>query len=116
MDGWSGIGVFRPHAWFYWFPHGDINPLLTQEQRQQLLEDLRNGNISPKLVNLDACVQAIGPEVTKFFTDNYEPVGLLSIRKRNRWLDLAILPAERQPPSSPLSSPLPELKGKLSTH
>ncbi len=116
MDGWSGIGVFRPHAWFYWFPHGDINPLLTEEQRLQLFEDLRNGKINPKLVNLDACVQAILPEVTEFFMDNYQPVGLLSIRKRSRWLDLAILPDERQPRSSPLSAPLPELQGKLSTH
>ncbi len=103
MDGWSGIGVFRPHAWFYWFPHGDINPLLTEEQRQQLLEDLRSGRISPKLVNLDTSVQSIDPEVTEFFMDNYEPVGLLSIRKRSRWLDLAILPAERQPHSLPPS-------------
>jgi hypothetical protein len=116
MDGWSGIGVFRPHAWFYWFPHGDINPLFTPEQRRGLLEDLRSGKIAPKLVNLDASVQSILPEVTEFFTKNYEPVGLLSIRKRNRWLDLAILPSELQPHSSPVSAPLPELEGKLSSH
>ena len=28
MDGFTGAGMFRPHAWFYFFVHGEIRPLL----------------------------------------------------------------------------------------
>ncbi len=101
MDGWSGIGVFRPHAWFYWFPHGDIHPMLTPDQRQQLLDDLRSGRIAPKLVNLDASVRAISPEVKEFFVKHYEPVGLLSIRRRKCSLDVTSRPDEPPPSSLP---------------
>jgi 4-amino-4-deoxy-L-arabinose transferase-like glycosyltransferase len=91
MDGWEGVGVFRPHAWFYWMVHGEIPPLLTLEQKRQLLEDLHRGRIAPALVNLDGCLRDISPEITTFFEEAYTPVGIGSIRLRKR-LPPATLP------------------------
>lgn len=84
LDGWQGVGVFRPHAYFYWMLHEETRALLTPEQKRQLLEDLRRGTVAPALVNLDAHVSALSPEITAFFKENYAPVGTGHLRVRIR--------------------------------
>jgi hypothetical protein len=84
MDGWKGIGLFRQHAYFYWMLHHEIRGMLSETQKQQLLEDLETGRIDPLLINLDEDLKELSPEITKFILENYEPVGVGDIRKRVR--------------------------------
>jgi hypothetical protein len=82
MDGWQGVGVFRPHAYFYWMLHAEIKAMLTRQQIRQLLEDLRQGRIAPALVNLDNDLWTLSPEITAFLEEAYAPAGIDSIRLR----------------------------------
>ena len=83
MDGWLGIGVFRPHAYFYWMLHEEIREVLSESQKQRLLEDLRSGEIRPYFINLDYDLTDLSPEITRFILKHYQPVGVstLHIRK-----------------------------------
>jgi hypothetical protein len=82
MDGQEGVGVFRPHAYFYWLLDPNIRLILSVEEKQKLLAALRRGSIAPKLVNLDPALQDLSPEITKFFDENYKSVHVGSIRMR----------------------------------
>ena len=43
MDGYHGSGVYRPHAYFFWFlPYNDREGI-SEKEKQQLLEDLIMG-------------------------------------------------------------------------
>lgn len=85
MDGWTGIGLFRPHASFYWMLHEEIRGMLSEHQRDQLLTDLRSGKINPFLVNLDKDLVQLSPEITAYFKEHYQPVDVadLYVRKNN---------------------------------
>jgi hypothetical protein len=75
MDGWSGLGVFRLHAWFYPFVHGEIEPLLSAKDRQQLLLGLDSGRIAPKFVFPNVAMLSISRPVSAFLLSHYHPVG-----------------------------------------
>ncbi|MGH7834472.1 MAG: hypothetical protein ACREQK_12560, partial [Candidatus Binatia bacterium] len=85
MDGQGGVGVFRPHAYFYWLLDPNIRMILDTEEKQKLLAALQRGEIAPKLINLDHALRDLSPEITKFFEESYEPVnvGLIRVRKAN---------------------------------
>ncbi len=98
MDGWQGLGVFRPHAWFYWMLHNEIRAMLTSQQIRQLRDDLRRGKVAPAAVNLDNDLRSLSPEITAFFEEAYAPAGIDSIRLRK----------ERSPAAWPEAAPLLE--------
>jgi len=52
-DGFSGIGVFRPHVYFNWFLNTEILEMMTDEQKRQLLDDFQAGKIAPRYILLD---------------------------------------------------------------
>jgi hypothetical protein len=82
MDGYQGSGVFRPHAYFYWFlPYND-RQRLTAQDKQRLLEALTAGTISPAVIMLDSHLRDVSPAVTAFFVSHYEPVGTGFIWRR----------------------------------
>lgn len=85
MDGQEGVGVFRPHAYFYWLLDPNIRVILSVEEKQKLLAALHRGEIAPKLINFDHALQDLSPEITKFFEENYESVyvGRIRVRKTN---------------------------------
>jgi len=35
MDGWSGLGVFRDHAYYYYFVHKGVRPMMTKKERSE---------------------------------------------------------------------------------
>jgi hypothetical protein len=74
LDGWTGLGVFRPHAFYYSFFHSEVRAMLTDEDRSELLSGLEKGTISPELVFLDRNLRAVSPSVTAFLKTHYEPV------------------------------------------
>jgi hypothetical protein len=75
MDGFTGSGVFRPHAYFYFFPHYGIRTMLTDEDRHELLKDLYSGRIAPKLILFDKNLQDLSPAISAFLEENYQSVG-----------------------------------------
>jgi hypothetical protein len=85
MDGQGGVGVFGPHAYFYWLLDPNIRVILSPEEKLKLLGALQRGEIAPKLINLDDALQDLSPEITRFFEENYEPVdvGRIRVRKTN---------------------------------
>jgi len=90
MDGYQGSGVFRPHAYFFWFlPHNDQRGI-SEKEKQQLVEQLYNGSIAPKLILFDNKLHDFSPGVTKFFENNYEPVGTGVIWRRKRVFQAAV--------------------------
>ena len=57
---------------------------LSEKEKQQLLKDLNNGSIAPKLILFDQNLRDLSPGVTKFFENNYEPVGTGTIWRRKQ--------------------------------
>ena len=82
LDGFSGLGVFRRHAFFYFFLHNEIRPMLEEGDWERLATGLQNGTISPKLVLYDRHLQAVPLELRAFIETHYLPVGHDPIRAR----------------------------------
>jgi len=74
MDGWTGIGVFRPHAYFYWFLHAEILAMMSGEQRDELLTGLQSGTIAPRYILLDDDLMSVSARILWFVSSNYQPV------------------------------------------
>jgi hypothetical protein len=102
LDGFSGLGVFRPHAYFHFFLHDEIRVLLGERGTTRLLSGLRDGAVAPDWVIADADVLALPAELVAFLRASYEPTGSASLWrvKRDlwlddgRWLDLGSLPTD----------------------
>jgi hypothetical protein len=73
FDGFSGVGVFRPHAYFYYFLHDEVRMLLAGRPLGRLLADLRDGAIAPDWVVADADVLALPDDLVAFLRANYVP-------------------------------------------
>ena len=43
LDGFTGLGVFRPHAFFYFSLHDEIRAMLTDEDWAELLKGFQSG-------------------------------------------------------------------------
>lgn len=56
MDGFSGIGVFRPHAYFYWFSDPEIVEMMTDEQ---ILANFQTGKLAPRYIILDSFLDRV---------------------------------------------------------
>lgn len=83
FDGFSGLGLFRPQAFYHPFQHWHTLAIQTDAQRRHLGEALRTGAALPKLVFLDDYLREGAPaEVTRFLEANYSPTGLEPIRAR----------------------------------
>ena len=74
MDGFTGFGVFRPHAYFYWFLHSEIVEMMTHEQRRQLLADFQSGKIAPRYIFLDYFLARVLFPIRWYVWDNYRVV------------------------------------------
>ena len=82
MDGWSGIGVFRPHAFFYWFLHRRLVATLEADVMDNLLAGLKSGYIQPALIIFDDDLRVASPDLNDFVTNNYLSVGVGDIWRR----------------------------------
>ena len=84
LDGFSGTGVFRPSAYFYWALPWNITASLTDKIKQDLLSNLRSGAIAPALILLDRDLDRFSPNIRGFVEQRYEPIGIGHIWKRSR--------------------------------
>lgn len=82
LDGFSGLGVFRPHAWFYFYPNEDIRPLIDYGEVAALVKALQNGRVAPRLAIVDRDLQEVDSDLLLFLKENYEPVGMTEIWER----------------------------------
>jgi hypothetical protein len=83
MDGWKGWGVFRPHAYYYYFIHSEVRAMWTDAQPAEILAGLRSGSIAPKLLFMDGHLSNVSREVTAYFEEHYRPVkGIIWRRKK----------------------------------
>jgi len=71
MDGWEGTGVFRPHAFYYFFLHGEMVDRLPREQVNAYLDALESGRIRPRLIAMDENLVALGSRFLRFVKTNY---------------------------------------------
>jgi len=82
MDGWTGLGVFRPHASFYWFLHVEIRAMLDETTKNEFAANLTSGSMAPKLIFYDEDLQGLSAETAEFFEKRYESTGEGPIRRR----------------------------------
>jgi hypothetical protein len=71
MDGWEGMGVFRPHAFSYFFLHEETLAMLPGAALDGYVGALERGAIRPQLIALDKNLRALGPGFLAFVTAHY---------------------------------------------
>jgi hypothetical protein len=71
MDGWAGMGVFRPHAFFYFFLHEESRAMLPRAHWDTYLDALESGRIRPALIAMDQNLAALGPRFLTFVKRHY---------------------------------------------
>jgi 4-amino-4-deoxy-L-arabinose transferase-like glycosyltransferase len=85
MDGWRGMGVFRPHAFYYYFLHPEIRAMLPKDDLNEFLDGLEAGRIRPKLIVIDSNIQQLSPRFVRYVDDHYtyNVTNGISIRTRD---------------------------------
>jgi 4-amino-4-deoxy-L-arabinose transferase-like glycosyltransferase len=73
MDGFSGVGWFRPHAFFNWMAAPGPLSRISTDDRGRMLARLRGCGDQPKIVILDAHLQLLSPEVATVVAERYSP-------------------------------------------
>jgi len=82
FDGYSGFGVFRPHAFRYWFLHEEVQAMLSEHEKNgALIEALQR--VQPLFVVRDQYVDALPAAVRTYLDTHYEatPFSDIKIRK-----------------------------------
>ena len=88
MDGFTGLGVFRPDAAYQWLLLRDARMWMSRRQYDTFVAGLESGTIAPKLVFFDGNLRRFSDRVASFVRQNFEPTGRGVIWKRNDiWLD-----------------------------
>lgn len=83
LDGFTGLGLVRPHAFFHPFQNAHTLAIQTPEQRRTLLADLESGAVLPKLIFWNHYLkEGVTPELEAFLLRHYVPTGLEPIRIR----------------------------------
>jgi hypothetical protein len=81
LDGFSGYGTFRPHAYFYYFLLPELQVMLTERQRgEDVVRALDSGRT--RFVVYDDYVRALRPEVQEYINAHYRPTGEGEILER----------------------------------
>jgi hypothetical protein len=71
MDGWEGMGVFRPHAFHHFFLHDEARAMLPRARWEAYLGALESGATRPSLIALDQNLRALGPRFVTFVEAHY---------------------------------------------
>lgn len=96
LDGFTGLGLFRPQAFFHHFQHPHAFALQTEEEHREMLAALVSGRAFPKMIFWTHYLRdAVTPEMSAFLQKNYVPSGLEPILIRpfdngiGTWSDVA---------------------------
>lgn len=71
LDSWTGAGVFRLHAWFFFCLPEDVLAMIGPNERHQLLRDLRSGSIRPRLIVSEDALRSVSPRLGAFVERHY---------------------------------------------
>ena len=71
LDGWLGMGVFRPQALYYGFMHRELQVSLPESEKNAYLDALTSGRVRPALIALDDELRALGPRFLQYLQRNY---------------------------------------------
>jgi 4-amino-4-deoxy-L-arabinose transferase-like glycosyltransferase len=72
FDGYMGYGVFRPHAYWWWFLHDEVQLMLpAQETGHGIVDALMRRR--PKVVLYDCWIEQLGPPVHDYLRAHYRP-------------------------------------------
>ena len=83
FDGFSGVGLFRPQAFYHPYQHWHTLAIQTGAQRRHLAEALASGAALPKLVFWDHYLrEGVPAETARFVEAHYQPAGPEPIRAR----------------------------------
>lgn len=81
FDGYSGYGVFRKHAYRYWFLHEETQQMLSAEEKHAgILNSLRTAQ--PRIVIVDGWTKLLPAEVLEYIGRNYRESQFTDIRVR----------------------------------
>ncbi|HXJ23685.1 MAG TPA: glycosyltransferase family 39 protein [Polyangia bacterium] len=71
MDGWQGLGVFRPHPFYYSFFHDELRQMLPRDELDGMMSDLETGRVRPRLIALDRNLRSMGPRFLAVVQQRY---------------------------------------------
>lgn len=72
LDGFSGYGWFRPHAWFYFFVHPGVRLGVPGAAIEDLRGLLADGSTRPRIVIADHHLLALIPDALKLLPSHYD--------------------------------------------
>ena len=74
LDGWSGYGFLRNHAYYYYFLHPEMRAMLSEKERSDdLIESLEKNRT--KVIIYDAHVKDMHKKVQEYISANYVKSG-----------------------------------------
>jgi len=82
MDGFTGTGLFRPHAYFFFCLTAGIQKMLTANDFGELFANLESGKMKPEYIIFDNNLRRLPTATTSFFSENYQPIGQGDVWKR----------------------------------
>jgi hypothetical protein len=82
MGGFSTGVAYRKPAFFYWILHPEIREQLSASVWQSMAADLRNGSARPEIVDLDAEIAQLPPDILAYLRSAYAPAGIGTLWRR----------------------------------
>jgi 4-amino-4-deoxy-L-arabinose transferase-like glycosyltransferase len=81
LTGWHGSGVFRPHAYYYFFLHDELQAMLSERQRgEDVVRALATRR--PAMIEYDDAIRALPQVVQDYIARHYEPTGMGPLYRR----------------------------------
>jgi len=84
MDGFTGVGWFRPHASYYWFTTPAVQAKLALRERAGIAAMLRDCTSEPRVVILDQYLEQLSSTVRSDVVQRYLPTPYSSIWLRDK--------------------------------
>jgi hypothetical protein len=82
MGGWTPGIAFRKPAWFYYFPHSEIQAIIPKADYRALAAGLEDGKIRPALVDYDEEMHRMPADVRAAIENHYQPAGIANLWER----------------------------------
>jgi 4-amino-4-deoxy-L-arabinose transferase-like glycosyltransferase len=73
MDGFTGVGWFRPHASFYWIAAPGVRSHIPAEEKSRMVAMLGGCGDGPRIVILDDYLKELSPDVVDVVAAHYRP-------------------------------------------
>lgn len=71
LDGWTGIGIFRPQAWYYGYVHHEIPPMIPESEVRRFFDAILNQRVKPAVIAGDPILFALEPRLLQLVQDHY---------------------------------------------